>query len=181
VTLHLCCLVVVACALTACGPEGPGREVAVTTPASASANVSAGDRAWLTAIHQSGLADIQYGKLAERKGATSAVRRAGTMLATDHAAFDKMVMRVADGLGVELPTTERTDRLAEAQQLEKESGSRFDRDFVVTMTDEHRTSVAATEREVREGESPEVTALARTALPALKGHLEMLRRASPVG
>ncbi|MGH3373654.1 MAG: DUF4142 domain-containing protein [Actinoallomurus sp.] len=168
-------------ALTACGPGGTGREVAVTTPASSSASVSNGDRAWLASIHQSGLADVQYGKLAERKGATSAVRQAGTKLAADHTAFDKMVLRVADGLGIELPKTERAGRLAEARQLEQESGSRFDRDFVNAMTGEHRKSVAETEQEIRAGRSPEVTALARTALPTLRAHLQMLRRASPVG
>lgn len=178
---HPYSLVAVTLALTACGTGGAGHEVAVTTPASSTASVSADDRAWLREMHQSGLADVQYGKLAERKGATAAVRRAGTTLAADHAAFDKMVMRVADGLGIALPTTERAGRLAEARRLEKESGSRFDRAFVATMTEEHRKAIAGAEKEAREGSSPEVTALARAALPGLRGHLDMLRKANPVG
>lgn len=181
VTRHPYSLVAVTLALTACGTGGTGREVAVTAPASSSASASARDHAWLVAIHQSGLADIQYGKLAERKGATIAVRGAGSKLAADHGAFDKMVVRVADGLGVELPVSERAGRLDEARRLERESGSRFDRDFVATMADEHRKSIAGAEAEVRDGTSPEVIALARAALPALRGHLDMLRKASPVG
>jgi putative membrane protein len=168
-------------ALTACGTEAGGREAAVTAPVSSSASVSARDRAWLASIHQSNLADVQYGKLAERKGATAAVRRAGGMLAADHGEFDKKVVRVADGLGIRLPTSQRAGQLAVAQRLQKESGSRFDRDFVATMTEEHRKDITAAEAQVREGSSPEVTALARAALPALRGHLDMLRKANPVG
>ena len=174
-------LVAVAFVLSACGTEGTGRQVAVTAPVSSNAPASGGDRAWLVEIHQSALADVQYGRLAERRGATSAVRRAGTALAAEHAAFDTMVVRVADHLSIELPVSERAVRFTGALRLEKESGSRFDRDFVAAMTDEHRRAIDGAERQVRHGTSPEVMALARTALPVLRGHLDMLRKASPVG
>jgi putative membrane protein len=103
------------------------------------------------------------------------------MLATDHAALDQKVLHVASDLGVDLPATERSGQLARAQRLEKESGSRFDRDFVTAMVQEHEKAIGATEGEVRGGSSPEVTALARTALPGLREHLAILRKASPVG
>jgi putative membrane protein len=168
-------------ALGACGAGGGGRQVAVTVPVSSGAPVSSGDRAWLAAIHQADLADVQHGRLAERKGATAAVRHAGSMLAADHTAFDQKVTGVAGGLGVELPRTERPEQLVLAQRLQKESGSRFDHDFVAAMVEEHKKAIAAAGEEVRYGSSPDVTALARTALPALREHLSMLRKASPVG
>lgn len=167
--------------LGACGTGGSGRQAAVTAPVSTGAAVSAADEAWLAAIHQADLADVQYGRLAERKGATSAVRQAGSMLAAGHAALDQKVTNVADTVGVDLPRTERAGQLVLAQRLQKESGSRFDRAFVTTMVQEHEQAIATTEDEVRGGSSPEVTALARTALPDLREHLSMLRRASPVG
>lgn len=163
----------------ACGTGSAGRDVAVTS--SPSASVSAGDRAWLTDTHQSNLADVQYGRLAQRKGATTAVREVGRMLATDHDAFDKKVVRVAERLHVELPGSPGAGRLAVAQRLDKESGSRFDRDFTTTMAEEHRKAIARAQEEVRDGSFPEVIGLARAALPDLRRHLDMLRRASPVG
>jgi putative membrane protein len=168
-------------ALGACGVGGSGRQVAVTAPVSTGASVSTADEAWLTMIHQADLADIQYGRLAEHKGATSAVRQAGGMLATGHAALDEKVTHVADTLGVDLPAAESTGQLALAQRLQKESGSRFDRAFVAAMVREHEKAIAATEHEIGSGSSPEVTALARAALPDLREHLSMLRRANPVG
>jgi putative membrane protein len=168
-------------ALGACGVGGSGRPAAVTAPVSTGASVSTADQAWLTMIHQADLADVQYGRLAARKGATSAVRHAGAMLATGHAALDAKVTHVAGILGIDLPATERADQLALAQRLQKESGSRFDRAFVTAMVQEHDKAVAATEREIGSGSSPEVTALAHSALPDLREHLAMLHRANPIG
>lgn len=168
-------------ALGACGVGGSGRQAAVTAPVSSGASVSPADHAWLITMHQADLADVQYGRLAERKGATLAVRRAGSMLVAGHTALDEKVTNVADTVGVALPATERAGQLALAQRLQKESGSRFDRAWVTAMVQEHEKAIATTEDEVRGGSSPEVTALARMALPDLREHLTMLRRANPVG
>jgi putative membrane protein len=155
--------------------------VAVTAPASSGAPVSAGDRAWLVSFHQDDLADVQLGKLAERKGSSAAVRHAGSMLAADHGAFDQKVTRVAEDLNVDLPENKRPEQAALTQRLNKETGTRFDRDFVAAMVEDHEKAIARTEEQVRGGSSPQVTALARTALQALRKHLDMLRKASPVG
>lgn len=179
-TRHPFSFVVVALGLAACGAGTNGREAAVTAPVSSTASVSAGDRAWLAATHESDQAEIEYGRLAERKGATAAVRNAGSMLAADHGAFDAKVVRVADGLGIELPSARRSRQAAVAQRLEKMSGSRFDREFTATVTEEHRKAIAAAEGEVRHGGSPDVIALARAALPDLRRHLDMVRKAGPV-
>jgi putative membrane protein len=143
--------------------------------------VSAGDRAWVVAIHQDGLAAVRYGRLAERKGATTAVRRAGTTLVADHVAFEPRVTRTAHALGIDLPRAERAGQLALVRRLADETGSRFDRDFVAAMAEQHENAIARTQHQVRDGSSPELTDLARTALPALREHLDMLRRANPIG
>jgi hypothetical protein len=49
------------------------------------------------------------------------------------------------------------------------------------MVEEHKKAIAAAGEEIRSGSSPDVTALAHAALPALREHLSMLRKASPVG
>ncbi|MFB9838192.1 DUF4142 domain-containing protein [Actinoallomurus acaciae] len=165
--------------LGACGTFRTGRDVAVTVPADVPA--SEADRDWLTTAHQDDLADIQYGGLAQRKGVTAAVRHAGRVLAADHAAFDAKLTHVADGLGADLPRSEGADQFAVALRLEKETGSRFDRDFVTVTIDSHERAVARAEEEVRGGSSPAAIALARTVLPELREHLTMLRGASPVG
>jgi putative membrane protein len=165
--------------LSGCGVGGMGHQAAMTAPVSASA--SAADRTWLTGMHRANLADVEYGRLAERKGATSAARHAGTMLVADHRALDKKVIAVAHGVGVDLPTSQTPEQVALGRRLAIESGSRFDHDFVASLTEEHQKAIDDTASEVRRGSAPAVVALARTALPGLREHLSMLRQASPVG
>jgi len=132
-------------------------------------------------MHQANLADIQYGRLAARRGGTKAVRHAGTMLVDDHTDLDQKVTGVAAGLGVDLPKNQTTDQLALARRLENAPTGRFDRDFVSALTAEHEKAIGNAEDEVRNGSSPQVTALARTALPGLREHLAMVKNANPVG
>jgi putative membrane protein len=122
---------------------------------------------------------VQSGRLAEKKGGSQAIRHAGAMLVADHSRFDADVTRVAKRLDVELPRTAGADHIAVIQRLDKESGSRFDRDFVTTMIAGHKKVIAATETEVRGGSAPAVKDLARAALPTLHKHLSTLEKASP--
>lgn len=168
-------------ASAACGTSGTGPQAVRTVSASPGPSVSSRDRSWLVEAHQANLAEVQGGKLAEKKGSSAAVRRVGATFIMDHSHFDNEVTRVADALAVELPRTPGREYLAVAQRLENESGSQFDRDFVSLMIAGHKKMIADTEAEVREGSSPKVIALARAALPTLHKHLNMLEKAAPTG
>jgi predicted outer membrane protein len=109
------------------------------------------------------------------------VRRAGTTLVADHVAFEPKVVRTANALGIDLPRAERAGQLALGRRLANEAGTRFDRDFVAAMAEAHEKAIARTEEQVHVGSSPQLTDLARAALPALREHLDMLRRANPIG
>lgn len=143
--------------------------------------VSSRDRAWLTATHETNLAEIEAGELAKAKAATSPVRAAGAMLVTDHVRMDADLVRVARALRVQLPSSAAPQDAAAASRLGNESGSTFDSDFVATMTIGHRKAIASTGAEAREGSSAQVRSLARRSLPVLQRHLVTLRKAAPSG
>lgn len=161
---------------------GCGGHVARTAAARSPADgVSSRDRAWLTAAHETNLAEIEAGELAKAKAATPAVRAAGVMLVTDHVRMDANLVRVARALRVRLPSSAAPQDAAAASRLGNESGSTFDSDFVATMVIGHRKAIAATGAEAREGSSAQVRSLARQSLPLLQKHLGALRKAAPSG
>ncbi|MGI5164628.1 DUF4142 domain-containing protein [Spirillospora sp. CA-253888] len=182
---------------TACGgAEGntvsqqlPARAPASTTsgaPApqsgSASASVSAAppsaqDKAWMVAARQSGLAEVQAGKLAQAQGTDDEIRSLGKMLVKDHTLADEKLTEAARGLGVELPATPSDKQVAEARTLRKTSGRLFDRDFVAAMAKGHKEAIAAAEKEQAQGHSPAVTSLAQEMVPTLRRHLTMFEQA----
>jgi predicted outer membrane protein len=161
--------------LSGCGAAGSGRDAALRA-----ADVRPGERAWLVSLHQDGLAHLRYGGLAVRKGGTAAVRRAGSVLVADQGRLGPEVIRTAGRLGVGLPRAERVEQLALARRLADEVGGGFDRDFVAVTAADHERAIARTEDRLRDGSSPELTALARGVLPTLRARLAMLRRADPV-
>ncbi|MFC9969854.1 DUF4142 domain-containing protein [Spirillospora sp. NPDC127200] len=167
----------------------PARAPASTTPAapaspsgSASASVSAAppsaqDKAWMVAARQSGLAEVEAGKLAQAQGTDDEIRALGKMLVEDHTLADRKLTEAARGLGVELPATPTDKQVAEARTLRKTGGRLFDRDFVSAMTKGHKEAIAAAEKEQAQGHSPAVTSLAQEMLPTLRRHLTMFEQA----
>jgi putative membrane protein len=172
--LGSCFLAVVALLLMASTAFGSSATQSTTT-------VSAQDRAWLAEAHRANLAEVQVGKLAEKKGGTPAVRSVGAVLVGDHTKFDIEVTRAAHDLGVRLPKTAMPDDITAAGRLSNESGSLFDRDFLSTMITGHEQVIVDTKAEIRKGSSSQVISLAQAALPVLYKHLNLLEKARSTG
>lgn len=165
-------------ALGSCGggTTRPPRATAPRHPA-----VSERDRTWLTEIHQANLAEIQTGTIAETRGHDPAVRSAAHKIVTDHTHLDADVSRTAGRLGVQLPRTPAPDQVAAKTRLDKKSGTQFDHDFVTTMIAGHQQAITKTQAETSGGSAPEVTQLAKSALPKLHQHQDMLRSIARAG
>jgi putative membrane protein len=171
----------VAAALTLAGAGACSSSNATHTAITGTPSAEQGDRAWLMALHQANLAEIEAGELAKKKGATSAVRSVGGTLVTDHTASDAQVTRVAKDLGVTLPSSAAPSDAAAASRLGNETGAAFDQDFLATMTTGHEKLIARTRTEIGEGSEPQIKSLARDTLPVLKKHLSMVRKAAATG
>ncbi|HKZ11820.1 MAG TPA: DUF4142 domain-containing protein [Rhodanobacteraceae bacterium] len=137
---------------------------------------SSQDGSWLVAAHQSNLAEIGSGNLAAEKGHTDAVRKAGRMLAKDHAMLDSKLRPVAKELGVKLPSKPNAEQQQEAKEFKGLTGTRFDQTWTHTEADGHVKAIEVTEREIQDGSVAQVKQLAQSALPVLKKHLNTLQQ-----
>lgn len=145
------------------------------TALAANTHASSQDRSWLTAAHQTNLAEIQSGDLAAKKGDSGAVRDAGHVFAEDHGRLDAKLMPVAERLGVDLPRQPNAGQRHEASGFKRESGSKFDHTWIHDETQGHEKAISMTEKEIRDGSDVQVKQLAGSALPVLKKHLQTLR------
>ncbi|MFI7638011.1 DUF4142 domain-containing protein [Nonomuraea sp. NPDC049400] len=173
---------VAAVALGGCG--GVPTDTAGLAPRAASpteprtdAQPSEQDKAWIWAIHEGNLAEMQMGQLGRGKGSTPRIKKIGKMIVADHTELDAKVTKTAGKLGIKLPTSPSADQRAEIVRLKEATRRGFDQEFIAVMTNEHMEAIAATKAEVAQGSSPEVVALAKGALPALEKHLSALRQA----
>ncbi|GAA4609147.1 hypothetical protein GCM10023195_36590 [Actinoallomurus liliacearum] len=181
--LALSAAAVIATVGTACGTGGaqPTVTVSPTTSPTGEGRLSQQDRSWLTEIHQVNLAEVELGNLAEKKGATSAVRSVGRRLANDHTHLEDKVTSVARRVGVSLPGSVAPADAEVAKRLKEESGKAFDQDYLATMASGHEKAIADTKTQISQGSSQQVIALAKQALPHLREHLAMVRKAQSSG
>jgi putative membrane protein len=142
----------------------------------AAAQANQQDQTFLRKAHQSNLAEIQAGRLAQRKAASASVRDMGARLVRDHTRLDSRLRPVADQLGVNLPDRPNAMQRQVAAQLAARSGAAFDRAWVAAMLVGHRQALADGQAELRSGSSDRVRSLARSAAPVIQGHLTMLQR-----
>ncbi|MEV0389131.1 DUF4142 domain-containing protein [Nonomuraea sp. NPDC050643] len=161
--------------LPGCAAEAPPDAAALAPHTDA--QPSEQDKAWLAAIHQGNLAEVQAGRLARNKGVTKQIKAVGEMLVKDHTKLDTKVTQTATQLGVTLPTSPTAGQRTELLRLENATGQDFDQDFLGGMIKAHKEAIAATKKEISTGSSPAVVALAKTAAPSLQEHLSALRRA----
>jgi putative membrane protein len=94
------------------------------TPAQAAPSQQ--DTAFLQAAHQSNLAEIAGGTLAQQKGQSQQVKDLGARFVTDHTNLDNSLKQAAQALGVTLPDAPDADQQAVAARYQATSGTAFD-------------------------------------------------------
>ncbi len=150
---------------------------AVATPL-ASAPVDAADRHFMSEATTDGMIEIVFGRIAQEKGNSDAVRTIGAHLVDDHIKGNETLKALAAMKGVPLPTGLSSEEKATASHMKKLKGANFDRQYLARMFAGHQKSVALFTRASSEASDPDVKSFAAATLPTLKSHLEMLKQAS---
>lgn len=162
-----------------CGEATTGARMAATaSPQTAAADQvppSDQDRIWMKKIHRGYLAEVRAGGLAERKGTAAAVKELGTKLVSAHTELDAELTRAAARLGVELPSALSGDQEKAGKALEDASREEFDRAFLAMIRKQHATAIGETRTEIKKGSSPEVKAMAQSALQVLRHHVLLVK------
>lgn len=158
----------------------PGTEQSAQESPSASETPSAHgtpspqDTQFLQQSHQTNLAEIAAGHLAQQKGKSQTVKNLGAKFVTDHTKLDQSLKSVANSVGVSLPSTPNSSQQAVENQLKKKSGTQFDNLFVTSQFAGHTQAMQATQTEIDSGSDPKVVKLANESLPVIESHHQAL-------
>jgi putative membrane protein len=138
--------------------------------AAAATTVSGQDRAYVMGAHQSNLAEIAAGKLAQSKGSSKEVKDLGTMLVTDHTKLDAALRKVATAAGASLPAAPNAEQKAMQAKLMNASADEFDAMFVAGQITGHAKAMALGEKEMKHGSDAAVMKAATDAAPVIARH-----------
>lgn len=144
----------------------------------ASAAPSDQDTTYLRAAHQSNLAEIAGGTIAQQKAEDQQVKDLGARFVADHTKLDTALKQTASALGVTLPSAPNAEQQALAARYRAASDEQFDALFIATQMDAHMKAMRLGETEIADGTDAEAKKAAQNAAPVIASHHNALEAAA---
>jgi len=136
------------------------------------------DSSWLVMASEANLAEVDAGKLAQSKAASTEIRQFAQQMVEDHTKSNQELTDLAQKKGITLPTRADEKHRKSTADLADLSGLEFDRKYADMMVSEHEKAVALFESHSNSTDS-DVKAFVDKTLPTLRHHLQMARDLKP--
>ena len=136
---------------------------------------TASDSSFYRSVAEGGMAEVDLGKLAERKSTDPKVKDFAQMMVKDHSAANEKLASLASSKHSALPRTLDASHEATKTRLEGMSGSNFDKSYVESQLKAHEKTVNLLQKEISSGQDADAKAFAQSVLPTIKEHLQAVR------
>jgi len=121
-----------------------------------------------------GMAEVEFGKLAQQKAGNAKVKEFAGMMVMDHTKANDELKALAKAKNITLPDSLNAEAKKGWESLSKKSGADFDKEYVSMMVDDHKKDVSKFENASKELKDAELKAFVDKTLPVLKGHLDKI-------
>lgn len=142
---------------------------------SASAKASPRDRNFLIQAAQGGMAEVQMAQLALKKTNNPKVRDFAQMMVKDHSDLNARLTPMATQMGVSLPTQMSSADAGALSRLSRQSGSTFDRNFMVSQRNAHSKTLALFQDAGAQADNLNLRNFFAQNAETIAMHLEMLK------
>ena len=167
--------------LVGCASQEPEESVTVgaggpvATPQTGQSGSYLGDQeqTFLKETAQSGLMEVQMGRLAAQKGQGQQVRQLGQKLVQDHSKANQELKLLAAQKNITLPTGLKTDHQSMISHLNNLEGAEFDAAFKKHALEHHQEDIQKFQTASQTAADADVKAFAQKTLPVLQEHLKM--------
>jgi putative membrane protein len=139
------------------------------------------DESFFHKATQAGHAEIQAGKVAQKRATNPVLKEFAATMVKDHTAANDRLGTIANSKGVPLPTAPSPEQKALNEEIEKKPRESFDKDYIQSQIEAHEDTVALLQKEIAEGKDAEAKAFASETLPRVKAHLEWINRIAAAG
>ena len=147
--------------------------------AGASSAIMAADNAkapssstFVTKAAQTGMAEVELGKLALSKSQDPEVRSFAQRMVQDHGKANKELASIAKAQGIDAPKKLDAEHQSMVDELKSKNGTDFDRMYSHHMNMGHSDAIDLFEKETRSGDAA-LAGFAQKTLPTLKEHKQL--------
>jgi len=102
------------------------------------------------------MAEVEFGKLAERNAQSQEVKDFGKRMVDDHSKANDELNQIASQAGAALPTGLSTSDNTTKEHLSKMQGDAFDKAYVRHMVADHQQDVSEFKQETTAGKDPQL-------------------------
>lgn len=157
--------------------QQPMASPGATTDAGAPNAQALDDQAFLRKAMQGDDAEVQLGQLAQQKSQSPDVKQFGEKMVQDHTQLgEKVVMPVAQALGVKQPKgISKKDKQLIAT-LEPLSGPQFDQEYIKAMVKNHNEDLKEFKSEAEMSQDPNVKKAAEEGATLIAQHLQLIQQ-----
>lgn len=141
-----------------------------------SVSAFAADSSFLKDSAEGGILEVKLGQLAQTNASSQAVKDFGQKMVTDHGKLGDDVKNVASRENINLPSSESMMQKLTYERLSHKTGVDFDKAYIEDMVKDHKSDIAAFEKEANSGSDSQAKAMAEKALPTLREHLRMAQQ-----
>jgi putative membrane protein len=182
---YITLMAVAACLVQACSGHKDSKESADSTnmakadTAKKDSSVSAVDKddaKFAVAAANGGMAEVELGKLAQEKAASSKVKDFGAMMVADHGKANDEMKALAVSKNITLPSAINDEEQRVKDDLSAKSGADFDKAYVSNMIDDHKKDIKEFEEASKNCKDADLKAFAVKTLPVLKMHLDAIQK-----
>ncbi|HYH40581.1 MAG TPA: DUF4142 domain-containing protein [Burkholderiales bacterium] len=137
--------------------------------------VSTNDREFVVKASQGVLAEVALASLAQKSAASDGVKKFAQRTLTEQGNTLKAIDAAAAKVGMTPPRNPSEKQLGDLKAFSHLSGPSFDREYIRLMVEAHQAAVMLFEKQMKDGDSPELKALAGETLPVLRERLKIAR------
>jgi len=170
--LSVCIGVAFAAASAGAAAQGTTASSGAASGAMAS-KMSSADKSFVQKATIGGLAEVEFGKLAQQKGSSDQVKQFGSRMVEDHSKANDELKQIVSSQGISAPTELDAKHKSTMAKLDKLSGQQFDRAYMSDMVKDHKEDVALFRKESSSGKDSDLKSFAAKTLPTLEDHLKM--------
>jgi putative membrane protein len=149
---------------------------AFLTPGTGADQPNNSDRNFARTAAAGGLAEVEFGKLAEQRARSDAVKNFGQRMVKDHGKANDQLMGLAKEDGIPLPEKLDPEHMAIHDRLAGLSGATFDQAYVQAQIADHQQTAQLFEYEIGSGQDADLKNFASEALPIVLSHLQLAQR-----
>lgn len=145
-------------------------ENATTDTTSGATTLDNNTRDFVMEASSGGMKEVQLGELAQQKAISQRVKDFGAMMVRDHTkANEGLKMAVNGKLTIPVAISDKHQR--HIKDLNEETGTDFDKDYIKMMIDDHEANIKKFEDIAKESNDPAIRDFANNTLPTLRTHL----------